>query len=150
MTRFQRCFRPSCRRRWVAAGSWVAALALAAVVSGCSRVIKFAGGPESDLALIDPDSSSVTVRIDNRHWSNVVVYLAHDGVRTRLGMIRTAEVVDYPIPTRWTGSSRNLQLVAHAVGGASSFTSETFYLDRGQTVTWQLESNLNRSNLMIR
>ncbi len=125
-------------------------VAVGSAAVACSRVMQAAGGEESDLALIDPDSSAVTVTIDNRHWTNVVVYLAHDGVRTRLGMIRTAAVTSYQVPTRWTGRGRNLQLVAHSVGGASSFTSETFHLDVGQTLTWQLESDLARSNILIR
>ena len=79
-----------------------------------------------------------------------MVYLAHDGVRTRLGMIRTAAVVSFRIPTRWTGRGRSLQLVAHSLGAPGSFTSETFYLSLGQTLTWQLESDLERSNLLIR
>ena len=125
-------------------------MGIVGAATACSRIMQAAGGEESDLALIDPDSSTVTVTIDNRHWTNVVVYLAHDGVKTRLGMIRTAAVTSYQVPTRWTGRGRSLQLVAHSVGGASSFTSETFVIDLGQTLTWQLESDLARSNLLIR
>ncbi|MHB1863537.1 MAG: hypothetical protein ACYCVL_11255 [Gemmatimonadaceae bacterium] len=123
---------------------------VAAAVGACARVVQLAGGPSTDLALIDPDSSTVTFAIDNRNWTDVVVWLAHDGLKSRLGTIRSANVQTFQVPTAWTGRSRALQLVAHAIGAPDDFTSETFSVQLGQTVTWMLQVELSRSSLSIR
>ncbi len=141
--------RPGCAwARWVARACLV--VLVASAVSACARVVQLAGGPATDLALIDPDSSTVTFAIDNRNWTDVVVWLAHDGVKTRLGTIRSANVQTFQVPTAWTGRSRALQLVAHAIGAPDDFTSETFSVQLGQTVTWMLQVELARSSLSIR
>ncbi|HUX34841.1 MAG TPA: hypothetical protein VMV51_13300 [Gemmatimonadaceae bacterium] len=118
-------------------------------VAACGQMVQLAGGPMDASALVDPDSSTITVTIDNRNWADVVVYLAHDGLMTRLGTIRSAKEQDFQVPIGWTGNSRPLQLVAHSIGATSSFTSESFVVGLGQTVTWLLQTQLSRSSLSI-
>lgn len=137
------------RARWMAR-AWLAVLVAVSAAGACARVVQLAGGPATDLALIDPDSSTVTFAIDNRNWTDVVVWLAHDGVKSRLGTIRSANVQTFQVPTAWTGRSRALQLVAHSIGAPDDFTSETFSVQLGQTVTWMLQVELSRSSLSIR
>lgn len=107
----------------------------------------------------------LALEVENRNWSDVVIYVLHDGFRTRFAQVNAAKSATLAIPPRLIGSTGTLQLLVHRIGGhddslapiAGSFASHDpdDYLSpvvsvrTGYTVSLTLEDNLQRSTVGI-
>jgi hypothetical protein len=110
--------------------------------SGCARHTAESGAtPESraDIALV----------VENHHWSDVVVYLLHDGVTDRIGLATAVKTSTFVIPSRRLGTAGLVQLRGHAVGAPDDHTTEAFIVQPGQEIEWTLESDLARSSVAV-
>jgi hypothetical protein len=99
-----------------------------------------------------PDSpqADAPLAIDNRNWSDVVILvIRNDGQKVRIGMVNAATQAVLRLPANYITGSATIQLVAHPIGGWGDFRSERFTVQRGQQVTWTLESGLARSSLAV-
>ena len=92
---------------------------------------------------------STTIEVENHHWLDVVIYVVHDGVRSRLGTVTAASTMRFRCPPRMMGQLGQIRLVADPVGARAMTTSETVSVQRGQRVQWTLESSLQRSSLAV-
>ena len=124
-----------------------AVLALLVTVGGC------ASGPSPETSL-EPSSetsaSSIRLTIESHNWADVVIYLEHEGQRSRLGLAKAASVTAMRIPASWAGSTQTVRLVAHRVGSRTDFRSEGFIVLSEQEVVWTLETDLQGSSLTLR
>jgi hypothetical protein len=133
-------------RRAALAG--VAMVAFASMVQSC-RVVPRSRPIPADSAVEDTTGKIVELVVTNHNWSDVVVYLNHGSLRTRLGMVQTARstVLRFPMSYAY---ARAVSLIAAPIGSPSSFESERFVLQPGQHAYWTIENSLSRSSLMIR
>jgi hypothetical protein len=121
-------------------------VALASALEGCRLAPRAHPLPS---ALADTTGQVVELEVTNHNWSDVVVYLNHGSLRTRLGTVQTARstVLRFPMSYAY---ARAISLVAAPIGSPSSFESERFVLQPGQHAYWTVENTLARSSLMIR
>ena len=98
----------------------------------------------------DPDSEPITLRIENRHWLDVNVYLVRSGQRIRrLGTVTSHSVAIFRAPARQIVHVSDVYLVADPIGSHGTFRSEPLLVSRGQQVEWLLSQTLHRSALSI-
>jgi hypothetical protein len=116
-------------------------LMLVAAVGACRSK-----GPDTSPAP-DPDTP-VVVEVENHYLGDVVIYLVRGSQRQRLGMVTALSTAQYSFPwRRLVGSSVN-RLLAYAIAG-SAYASDPLQLQPGQSIKWTLESDLNRSSLVV-
>jgi hypothetical protein len=120
----------------------VLALMLAVTAASCSR------GKKSDSAPVP--SGPVSLRVENHNWVNVIIYVLHDGQRTRLGMATGSKTTDLTIPYWVVRQASTIQLLGDPVGSNDSITTNAVTVRPWMQLDWTLETNLSRSALTIR
>jgi len=122
----------------------VTALA-AAILGGCGRN-QFA----EDLPRPVPfDSDKVVLEVQNHNWADIIIYVVHDGRRTRLNVVTATKDASLVIPPSIIGQAGNLQLVARRVGAYDRYISHTISVRTGSTIVLTLESDLTRSSVAV-
>lgn len=91
----------------------------------------------------------VFVTVENRHSSDVVVTLVHDGQSSRLGLVSGSSQTTLRFPGTYIANSASLRLSARAIGGNSSYQTGHFVVQPGQSVILTLESQLSRSSFSV-
>jgi len=118
--------------------------ALAAAMIAC-RGSQF---PEDTLADLSSDQS-VILDVRNNNWADAIIYVVHDGRRTRLNTVRATRTTSLIIPPRLIGQVGNLQLIARRVGAYDRYISPSISIRTGSTVVLTLESDLRRSSVAV-
>lgn len=90
-----------------------------------------------------------TLDVTNLGFVDCDVFVLHDGVRERLGTVVATRSASFELKPAQLGNSGVLQLIAHPIGGNSSYTSEAFAIHDGQSIEWTLEDDLNRSFVSV-
>ena len=90
-------------------------------------------------------SESVPLRIENHNWLDVVIYVVHDGQRTRLGLATATSSATFSLPEHLLGQGREVRLLGDPVGGHGTVSTETIVVQPGQSIAWTLETDLRRS-----
>jgi hypothetical protein len=120
------------------------AVAFTLAASGCAhrRAI-----PADDAAI--PDDALV-LEVDNRNWSDVLIWIQHDGQRSRFLMVNAAHSMTQPIPKYFVSADGTLSLVAHRIGGGDDYyVSPKVSVRTGYTVRFTLEDDLQRSSVGV-
>ncbi|MFN2419830.1 MAG: hypothetical protein ABR527_00370 [Gemmatimonadota bacterium] len=94
-------------------------------------------------------SEPPVIRVINRNWADMRVYLARDGARALLGFVTTGSTTTFPAPRDLTGAAGELRLVADPVGSALVFRSEPFRLDPGRVVEWTIRVRPAYSSIVV-
>lgn len=131
--------RTPCPRARTARILRVVGLLAAAALSACASAAR------SENAL-----SPVTTRLLVRNFSpeHVTLYLAGRGSKWRLGEIAGSGDVTLPVP-RWAlADIGEVYLVARPLAGRP-FRSESFFLPRGGTAIWTIESHPAMSHVVL-
>jgi hypothetical protein len=89
------------------------------------------------------------LEVANNNWSDVIIYMLHDGVRTRFIAVTAARSASAPIPTRYVSSNGTVQILVHRIGGNDEYVSPVVSVRMSRTVALTLESNLARSSLGV-
>jgi len=95
--------------------------------------------PEGEIAL------SVT----NHNYLDVVVYVLHDGVQTRVGTVTGSSSAVFFLPARLLGQAREIQLYGDAIGSDAFARTDILVVQRGQYIEWTLETDLRRSSVGV-
>jgi hypothetical protein len=119
------------------------ALLLAGVLAG---VAGCASRGEAEAQAVSQD---VTIRIINRNWADMRVYLERDGVRDLLGVVTSGKSADFPAPRDLTTAAGSLRLIGDPVGSRLVFASESCGGDPGQTVEWTIRVRPAYSGITI-
>jgi hypothetical protein len=120
-------------------------LAFAAALSfGCSRAAQV----EADREILYQAEANLTIRIVNRSQLDATIYLLHDGVRDRLGLVTAATTGSFPVRGR-TLTSGEFALLADPVGATRTTTSESLHTSQGQQFTWTLERDFSRGSMQV-
>ncbi|MFI5311634.1 MAG: hypothetical protein ACHQQ3_10395 [Gemmatimonadales bacterium] len=125
----------------------VVAVVLALLAQGCRTATR--GAPGGLLGHAD-----IPLLVDNHASGDLVVYVQHDGVVSRLERVDAAHATQLTIPGRFVGASGDLRLIGEPVGVRSGFadrlTSPVVNVLAGQSLVWTIESQFQRAVLEIR
>src|SRR5437879_6161557 len=97
----------------------------------------------------DDDSDLITISIINHHRLNVTIFNVADGHRDRIGEVTAASNGQFKLHLRRVVGNE-IRLFADAVGSPETVRSELLHLVPGDVVEWTLETELNRSNIVVR
>lgn len=114
-------------------------LGLAMVSLACSNRHRTEAEPVSDIPL----------KVTNRNWLDIVVYVLHDGQRTRIGTVTSASAHEFLLPARLLGQGHELALLGQAIGSSDVARTETLIIHSGQYIEWTLEIDLRRSSVGV-
>lgn len=109
---------------------------------GCARQEAASGG-------VSESGAEIALVVENHHWSDVIVYLLHDGVVDRMGLATAVKTSTFVIPSRRLGAGGLIRLRGHPVGAPDDYTTEAFVVRPGQAIEWTLESDLARSSVAV-
>jgi hypothetical protein len=107
-------------------------LPLAALLAAgaCSR--KPAEGESSEM---EPIRASTTVRVDNRSFDNIVVYvLASSGMRRRLGEVSGTSTRIFEIPRNMIFGATSLRFQVDPIGSSRAPISQDIVVSEGDQV----------------
>jgi hypothetical protein len=97
----------------------------------------------------DEPPADVLLTVVNHHWNDVRIYLIHDGVEERIGMVTAVTNASFVLPWRYFASRSPIQLRGRAVGDPDYVTTESLLVRPGQTIEWVLETQLARSAVSV-
>src|SRR5687767_15265478 len=111
------------------------AIAFAACIVAC-RGSQFPEDVAPELAASD---AQLILEVQNHNWADVVIYVVHDGKRSRLTSVTAAKTSSLIIPPNLIGQVGNLQLVARRVGANDRYVSQPISIRTGSTIVLTLE-----------
>lgn len=97
----------------------------------------------------EPPAADVTFQVINHNYLDVVVYVLHDGQRTRIGMVTGSSTQDFALPPRLLGQAGEIQLYGDPIGSTDFALTELLFVQPGQHIEWTLESDLRRSSVGV-
>jgi len=104
--------------------------------------------PEDALAELS-SNQPVILDVRNNNWADAIIYIVHDGRRTRLNTVRATRTTSLVIPPNMIGQAGILQLIARRVGAYDRYISPSISIRTGSTVVLTLESDLRRSTVAV-
>ena len=116
-------------------------LAVVLLLAGC------AAKHEADERQIPSEPTSL--KVENHNWLDVVIYVVHDGQRSRLGSATAAKSTDFMIRPSELGQLGSIQLIADPVGSSGAIASPTVVVKSGMRLVWTLQTDLSRSSLAV-
>ena len=117
----------------------------AAIVAGCHKS-QLAQDIAPELVGENP---SIILEVENHNWADIIIYIVHDGRRTRLNSVTAAKNASLVIPSNMIGQVGDLQLVARRVGAYDRFVSQPISIRTGSTIRLTLESDLTHSSVAV-
>jgi hypothetical protein len=118
---------------------------LAASVGACAaRHAPAAGNADSVLA-----AEQLVLEIENHNWSDVVVFILHDGRSARLAQVTAGRSISVPLLARHVSAMGTFQLAVHPIGGSSDYRSEALSARTGKTVRLTVENTVGRSSVAV-
>jgi hypothetical protein len=100
---------------------------------------------------VEPEltGDELMLEVANNNWSDAIIYMVHDGIRTRFVQVTAARSLSAAIPTRYVSANGTVQLFAHLIGGTENYVSPVVSVRMGHTLSLTLESNLARSTVGV-
>jgi hypothetical protein len=105
--------------------------------------------PAADSTETAAAGESLVLEIENHNWSDVVVYVAHDGLVTRLTLVTANTNTSLIIPPHLVGSLGVVRLSVRRIGGTDSYASEPISVRTGSTVRLTVESRVATSSVAV-
>ena len=130
-------------------GVWLAPLLLMLILPACARHRASPPPPPPQQRAPVPEAIEVVLTVPNHHWLDVVVYIEHDGQRTRVGTVTAVSTQQFLLPMRQLGASHQFRLYGAAIGSPEAVRTETLSIQPGQGIEWTLESSLRRSSVAV-
>ena len=97
----------------------------------------------------DAPPEDITLQVTNHNWLDVTIYVVHDGVRTRVGLVTASSDQEFILSARMIGQSHELMLIGEAVGSGDAARTDVLAVRPGQRIEWTLESDLRRSSVGV-
>jgi broad specificity phosphatase PhoE len=134
------------RKLW---GSLGAAICLTSAIACSHQRPAAVPTPAADSTETAAAVESLVLEIENHNWSDVVVYVAHDGLVTRLTLVTANTNTSLPIPPHLVGSLGVVRLAVRRIGGTDSYASEPISVRTGSTVRLTVESRVATSSVAV-
>lgn len=103
--------------------------------------------PRTQAQFQEPESK-ISIRVVNRNRLDVMVYVLHDGIRTRLGLVTASTTTDFDLLLNRLGAGKEYRLIGDPVGLRIAVTTETLHAQADDEVTWSLEDSFARSTVV--
>jgi hypothetical protein len=124
--------------------------ALAALLLAAPACFVFNRGNKAAPApAIDVPEGEIALTVTNHNYLDVVIYVLHDGVQTRVGMVTGSSSTVFFLPARLLGQAREIQLYGDAIGNDAYARTDILVVQRGQYIEWTLETDLRRSSVGV-
>src|SRR6266568_7316778 len=98
---------------------------------------------------VDVPEGEIALTVTNHNYLDVVVYVVHDGVQTRVGTVTGSSSAVFFLPVRLLGLGREIQLYGDAIGNDAFARTERLIVQPGQYIEWTLETDLRRSSVGV-
>lgn len=98
---------------------------------------------------VAPEGGEISMVVQNNHWHDITLYLVHEGVSDRVGVVTAASTRSFVLPLRRFGTAGTFRLSAYQIGGDQYHVTELLPVQRGEHVTYTLESDLQRSTVTV-
>src|SRR5258706_12829975 len=121
--------------------------ALLLVAPACfvfNRGSKAAASPANDVP-----EGEIALTVTNHNYLDVVVYVLHDGLQTRIGTVTGSSSALLFLRERLLGMGHELQLYGRAIGTDAFARTQTLIITPGQYIEWTLETDLRRSSVGV-
>ena len=123
-----------------------ACLAASLLLTGCSRH-RLQDNPQ--LAEPQPITGPVVLEVENHNWSDIVLFVIHDGRTHRLAQIAAARDQSFEIPPRLIGDQGLIRLGLHRIGGRDDYRTEQVSVRTGNTIRLTIEGKLEHSSIGV-
>ena len=105
--------------------------------------------PAPDATDVARPGESLLLEVENHNWSDIVVYVSHDGVVTRLGQVTGSTTTSLPLPPYLIGTLGVVRLGVRRIGGTDSYASEPISVRTGSTLRLTVESRVATSSVAV-
>ena len=122
-----------------------ACLAASLLLVGCARHQRFDDNPQ----LAAPEATvtgPVVLEVENHNWSDVVLFVIHDGRTHRLAQIAAARDQSFEIPNHLIGDQGMIRFALHRIGGRDDYNTEPISVRTGNTIRLTIEGKLEHSS----
>jgi len=124
--------------------------ALAALLLAAPACFVFNRGSKATAApAIDVPEGEIALSVTNHNYLDVVVYVLHDGLQTRVGTVTGSSSALLFLRMRLLGMGHELQLYGRAIGSDVFARTQTLIIQPGQYIEWTLETDLRRSSVGV-
>jgi len=89
------------------------------------------------------------IRVTNHNFLDIVVYVVHHGVHTRVGTVTGSSTEVFLVPSRLLSQGGEIQLLGDAIGNDDYALTERLIVQPGQYIDWTLETDLRRSTVAV-
>ncbi len=96
-----------------------------------------------------PISGPVVLEVENHNWSDVVLYIIHDGQTHRFAQIAAAKDGSFEIPVRFIGDQGTLRVGLHRIGGQDDYRTDVVSVRTGATIRLTIEGKLEHSSIGV-
>ncbi len=127
-------------------------LTLLALVLAAPACFVFNRGNKPDAPerpAFDVPEGEIALSVTNHNYLDVVIYVLHDGVQTRVGTVTGSSSLVLFLPVRLLGQGREIRLLGDAIGNDAYASTEILVVQRGQYIEWTLETDLRRSSVGV-
>ena len=121
--------------------------ALASLLSACAGRTPATTGNELDAP--QAFTGPVMLQVENHNWSDVVLFIIHDGRTNRFAQIAAARDGSFEIPSRFLGDQGAIRLGLHRVGGRDDYRTEVVSVRTGDTIRLTIEGKLEHSSIGV-
>jgi hypothetical protein len=123
-----------------------ACLAATLVLAGCAGRHKLEEDLDSGQNVV---SGPIVLEVENHNWSDVVLFIIHDGRTHRFAQIAAARDQSFEIPSRFLGEQGTIRLGLHRIGGRDDFSTEPVSVRTGSTIRLTIEGKLEHSSIGV-
>jgi hypothetical protein len=124
-----------------------ACLAMSLLLVGCAHHRSLDSSPI--LAEPQPITGPIVLEVENHNWSDVVLFVIHDGRTQRLAQIAAARDASFEIPSHLIGDQGLIRLGLHRIGGRDDYRTETVSVRTGNTIRLTIEGKLEHSSIGV-
>jgi hypothetical protein len=128
-------------------GRWAMLAALLVAAPACFVFNR--GRKATPSPAIDVPEGEIALSVTNHNYLDVVVYVLHDGLQTRVGTVTGSSSTAFFLPPRLLGQAREIRLYGHAIGSDAYARTDILVVQRGQYIEWTLETDLRRSSVGV-
>src|SRR5438094_9970346 len=124
--------------------------ALAALLLAAPACFVFNRGNKAPASpTFNAPEGEIALSVTNHNYLDVVVYVLHDGQRTRIGTVSGSSSTVFFLPIRLLGQGREIRLYGDAIGNDAYAVTDILVVQRGQYIEWTLETDLRRSSVGV-